>query len=135
MKPQEMANRLNGRECRYEVTRDDEIDAMNSRLVIVVGASDDLMEFYGAIRDEVSCYGGGTAYLDRHGLMKNKCACEDCPYHLKELETVNKIKAVWSNAGYSWVYETDIPHATFDIVEDGEKYCRGVAFSLDDLGE
>ncbi len=130
MKPQEMANRLNGREYRDEVTRDDEIDAKNNSLVIVVGASDDLMEFYGAFRDEVSCYDGGTAYLDRDGLMQNKCDCEDCPYHLKELETAKKIKAIWSNGGYSWTYETDIPHATFDIMEDGETYCRGIVFSL-----
>lgn len=130
MKPQEMANRLNGREYRDEVTRDDEIDAKNSGLVIVVGASDDLMELYGAIRDEVSCYDGGTAYLTRFGLLENKCDCEDCPYHLKELETATKIKAVWNSDGYSWTYETDMPHAVFDILEDGEKYCRGIVFNL-----
>ena len=35
----------------------------------------------------------------------------------------------------SWSYLTDIPHKTFDIMEDGEIYCRGIVFSLDDLGE
>lgn len=134
MNPQEMANRLNGREYGNEVTRDDEIDANKNGLVIVVGAGDDLMEFYGAIRDEVSCYGGGRAALTAFGLLENKCDCEDCPYHLNEFDLAKKVNAIWDKDGYSWIYETDIPHAVFDILEDGEKYCRGIVFSLENLG-
>jgi len=34
---------------------------------------------------------------------------------------------------YVWTYETDIPHECFDILRDGEKYCRGIVFCLDKL--
>ena len=27
-----------------------------------------------------------------------------------------------------------IPHATFEVFEDGEVWCRGIVFSMDDLG-
>jgi hypothetical protein len=38
------------------------------------------------------------------------------------------IDAVWCEGEYSWTYKTNIPHATFDIWEDGEKYCKGIVF-------
>ena len=44
-----------------------------------------------------------------------------------------KITAVWDTDGYSWIYQTDIPHATFEIVEDGAPYCRGIIFALADV--
>ena len=34
---------------------------------------------------------------------------------------------------YAWIYRTEIPHACFDILENGEKYCKGIVFSLNDL--
>jgi hypothetical protein len=40
---------------------------------------------------------------------------------------------VWGKDDTSWSYETDIPHATFDVLEDGEVYCRGIVFALADL--
>ena len=43
------------------------------------------------------------------------------------------MKAVWGEEGYSWTYETAIPHATFEILEDEEKYCRGIVFDIKDL--
>ena len=33
----------------------------------------------------------------------------------------------------AWTYMTDIPHATFDVMDDGELYCRGIVFALADL--
>jgi hypothetical protein len=43
------------------------------------------------------------------------------------------IEAIWGKDGYSWTYKTDIPHATFDIFEDGEKFCRGIVFDIKSL--
>lgn len=33
---------------------------------------------------------------------------------------------------HPWTYETDIPHETFMVYMDGEPYCRGIVFSIDD---
>ena len=33
----------------------------------------------------------------------------------------------------TWCYKTDIPHETFMIYDDGEPYCRGIVFSIEDL--
>ena len=131
MKTKEFAALLNNRQYRNEITRAEASQAEKYNFVIVFGASDDLMEFRGAINKELGAYEGVTAYLDADGLVLNECDNERCPYAKKMAITAKKIKQVWDKDGYSWIYETDIPHETFDILEDGEKYCRGIVFSLD----
>jgi hypothetical protein len=104
-------------------------------LVAVFGASDDLMEFRGAIYDEVDCYEGGTAHVTPDGLLRNECDNDGCPYFERRQNTSSTIEASWAPDGedISWVYITEIPHATFTIMEDGEPYCRGIVFDLADV--
>ena len=102
-------------------------------LVIVFGASDDLMEFRGKIYDEIGCYDGGTAYLTKQGLLENRCDCDDCPYFKDEKTGAKTIEALWDIDGVSWSYKTEIPHSTFNILEDGEIYCRGIVFNLSEV--
>lgn len=130
----EAAAALNGREYGSEVTRE-MADALKAAgLVAVFGASDDLMEFRGAINDEVGVYDGGTAYLNGSGLLVNDCENDECPHFEKAKKTAATIKAIWAPEGenLSWVYRTALPTSTFQINEDGEGYCRGIVFSLAD---
>lgn len=117
---EQLAAMLDGREYRNEVTTEVTEVAKSNSLVIVFGASDDLMEFRGAIYDEIGSCHGVSAYLNQQGLcIDGKC---------------EEIKAFWCEDGYSgFTYKTNIPHATFDILEGNEKYCRGIVFSLNDL--
>ena len=133
----ELAEKLNGRQHGDEISGELESMALHNNLVVVFCASDDLMEFRGAIYDEVGCYFGGTAYLDGNGLIINKCTEDDCPYFEQIKRQAITIKAVWyseNEPAIAWTYKTDIPHSTFEIMEDGEVYCRGIVFSLSDLG-
>lgn len=101
-------------------------------LVAVFGASDDLMEFRGAIYDEIGAYDGTTAYLTSTGLIE-QCDCE-CPHYEKALKSSKTIEACWDGGeGYAWTYTTQIAHATFDVLEGGEPYCRGIVFSMESL--
>ena len=129
----EIAAILNGMEYGEDIKEHDIEYAKVNGAVIVFGASDDLMEFRGAIKDEVGCYGGGFAYLDENGLLQNKCDNEDCPYFQEKLSHAKYIEATWNSEGYSWIYTTEIPHETFEIVEEGQKYCRGIVFLMGDL--
>lgn len=130
MNAEELASTLNGRQYREEITREEEAVAKAAGLVVVYGASDDLMEFAGAIHDEAGCYGGHEAFITPDGLLTNKCEDEDCPYFATLEKRAASIKAHWDQDGYSWVYTTSVPHHTFDIMEDGDKYCRGIVFAL-----
>lgn len=135
MKKEELAAKLTGREYRRELTPAEEKEAKKNGLVVVYGASDDLVELRGAINEEVGVYDGGSVYLCSGGILANDCGDDDCPYFEKEKEKAKHIDALWCAEGdYSWTYNTSIPHATFEIVEDGEPYCRGLVFSLGDLG-
>lgn len=124
---------LDGREYGNVITRDERNIADVLGFVVVFGASDDLMEFCGAIEDEFGCYNGGTAYLTKNGLFE-ECEC-NCKWSERVKLKCQSIEAVWHNSGeYNWTYDTDIPHEKFDIMEDeNEKYCQGIVFKIKDL--
>lgn len=133
MTPEQAAEKLHGNQYGSEGSNKLFAEMKAAGLVAVFGASDDLMEFRGAIYDEIGCYEGGTAKLNQDGLIVNRCDEGDqCPNYKEPPH--HKIKAVWcpKKPECSWIYKTDIPHATFDILEDGELYCRGIVFRLAD---
>jgi hypothetical protein len=133
MTAQALAALLNGREYREEITKEEVKIAAESGLVAVFGYSDDGMEFVGAIDEQVGCYNGGTAYLTSAGLLTNDCGSDDCPHFSKMKAKAATIEAIFDKDGYTWVYETAIPHETFEIVDDGEKFCRGIVFAMADV--
>ncbi|CAI8832905.1 Phage_ABA_S domain-containing protein [Pseudomonas sp. IT-P2] len=119
------------------ITKEQIAEAKNAGLVIVYGASDDLMEFEGAIRDELGCNNGGTAWVDANGLL-DRSQVDDgddqaIANFVKRMATAEFINAVWDVDGFSWIYETDIPHATFNVWDGEDGYCRGIVFALADL--
>ncbi|MFZ5713072.1 MAG: hypothetical protein ACOY3N_09550 [Bradyrhizobium sp.] len=133
MTKEEAAAQLDGCEYTKEGSRDLWKAMADAGLVAVFGASDDLMEFRGAIRDEVGSYNGGTAYLTSAGLLVNDCDDDNCPHFARAKENAATIEAIWDRDGISWQYETEIPHVTFKVKEDGGDYCEGIVFRLADV--
>ncbi len=56
MNAKQLAAQLNGREYGSEITKEEEAAAKKAGLVVVYGASDDLVELRGAIEEEVGAY-------------------------------------------------------------------------------
>lgn len=135
MTKEELAAKLNGREYRDELTTEEAAEAKAAGLVVVYGYSDDNMEFEGAIRDEIGCYEGGTAYLTSAGILVNDCDDDECPHFKKLKAKAATIEALWCaiEDGPAWTYKTEIPHATFEITEEGSPFCRGIVFALADV--
>lgn len=138
----EIAERLNGAEYPCRISPALKQLAKEAGLVIVYGASDDLMEFEGAIYDEFGCYEGGRALVDTKGLLgdwesiKDDGDEQEITEYIERKKTSKLIEALWAPdepKDASWAYKTDIPHVTFDVMEDGEIYCRGIIFSIADL--
>lgn len=102
----EFAAKLNGRQYGNEISKLEAQQARDLGFVVVFGYSDDNTEFRGAYDDEVGCFDGGRVYVD--GDLY--------------------IDALWCKGNADWTYKTNIPHATFDIFDDGEPYCRGIVF-------
>ncbi|WP_176514296.1 hypothetical protein [Pseudomonas faucium] len=137
MTKEELAAQLNGLEYPTRIPGALIVAAQSAGLVILCGASDDLMKFYGARREEIGCYDGGTAFVDADGVLPDRDCLdgdEEIAEYVQRQKSAKPIEALWCKEdGYSWTYKTDIPHATFEVVEDEEPYCRGIVFSLADL--
>ena len=100
-------------------------------IVIIYGASDDLVELDGAFSEECGCgLDGGVVSFDEDG------SSDDGEEHR------NIVKAYWcgmlngkKKRDYeaTWEYDIDIPHATFIITENEEPYCKAVLFYKKDM--
>ena len=131
-----LAKQLNGRQIGAEISSEESKAAAEAGLVVVYGASDDLVEFAGAIDDERG--GPGDLLLTKQGLLEEHeddyCECKFCGYKDAKKQA-HTIEAFWcKDKTYSWTYRANtIPHASFDILEGTEKYCRGIVFALKSL--
>jgi len=151
MDTKELAEQLTGAQypLHHHVSKELFDQAKAAGLVIVFGASDDLMEFRGAIYDEVGVYDGGTAFVDSEGLLPDRENIEDddeLQSYFQRQPNAREITAYWDDdelatvddidAGraFTWTYRTEIPHATFAVMEGDEPYCRGIVFALKDAG-
>ncbi|RZJ88553.1 MAG: hypothetical protein EOO20_13360 [Chryseobacterium sp.] len=133
MTKEQFAEKLNGREYREEMSHEEAKMAKEFGLVVVYGASDDLCEFRGCINEEIDCYEGkDLEFTLEHG-AKDDDEDEVLRKH-GHSTSYNRLEILWCKEDpYSWTYHTETPHATFDILEDGEKYCRGIVMSVYDL--
>ena len=129
-----LAQQITGREYPLRFAAAEIASARLNHLVIVYGASDDLMEFEGAIGEELGA--PGTGYVTASGVLPqhDDCECRFCGF-AEVKKAARPIEALWcdADAPATWTFKTDIPHATFDVMEDGEIFCRGIVFSLEDL--
>ena len=134
MSPKELADRLNGVEYPAREIRRDYADlAKQNNLVIAYGMSDDLLEFRGAIYGEFGAY-DGTEVLFLDGKPMDEVDLEALPMLRKQgIKPQHFVKSTWEPQGLdaSWLIETSFPGAvSFDIMEDGRIYCRGIVFPL-----
>lgn len=136
---------LDGREYTEEITKKEELIAKNNNFVVCFGASDDLLELRGAIHDEVGAYDSVLVYV-----INGKVIAED-EFKEKHLEAFKEfniptpsttVEALWCESdnfpkdfNASWLITVKgVESESFDIMEDGQIYCRGVVFALPKTG-
>jgi hypothetical protein len=132
------AEMLNGRQMGHEITKAEAAKARQNGLLVVFGYSDDNAEFRGIFEDEIGCCDGDTIIVTQNGITIPPDRDErEVLAKFGVLEQVKnagkKIEAVWGKGDYSWTYKTSLPHATFDIMEGAEKFCRGIVIDSKDL--
>ena len=145
MTKEELAEILDGRIYGREMSEEEKKTAKENGLVVIFGASDDLVEFRGAIYDEIDGYDefdfiiatpGTEIPVDEDNETYRKAkVMEIVPIELHSTSTKNRFKALWSpeELDCSWLLKTDLPHATFDIYDEGELYCRGLVIEVSSL--
>lgn len=129
MTREELAETLNGREYRKEMSREEEKAAEASGLLVIYGASDDLTIFSGTIRDERGAWDGATHILLENGEFFDRDELHDQMVKKGYIapKTAMQIDAEWCPNYYecSWMITPNVPHSKFHIMEDGDVYCVG----------
>lgn len=119
MELKEFANLIDGRQYDYRMFTKEELQlAKDNRIVIVTGASDDLVELEGAITDEGDCWEGGKIYVKAipNGGIVHNCERSDVfGFTAKWCEEKDKNGKI-----ISWTYDVPIEHETFVIYEDDD---------------
>lgn len=135
----ELAALLTGGDYRHEVPDNLAAEAKDAGLVIIHGASDDLVILRGAIEDEIDMYEGGDFELDALGVLpepgaEDRTEAEHAALHERR-RSAKTITAAFCDPSseWAWSFETDLPHSTFSVYDDGEEYCLGIVISLADL--
>ncbi len=135
MNAKEWAQLLNGREYGSELSREEEKQAATDGVIIAYGYSDDGVEFAGAAHYHAPAWEGGVFWITNgfeiYDSKKNKLS-----------ERKVKIIAIWcptdvnKKSWASWEIRADVcEYHTFDIMEDGELFCRGIVFSKEAINE
>jgi hypothetical protein len=112
--------------------------AKEAGLVIVMGGGEDYIELHGALEQEWGVYGAAEILLTREGIFDTHECGEPCRYFTAALKHAQRcgqtLRVVWNATTFpTWHFQTTIPHATFDILEEGQVFCRGIVFHLDDI--
>ena len=157
MKLTEIAAQLNNIE--YPCRIDDSIieQAKANNIVIVFGASDDLIEFRGAINDENGIGEEDVTLIDNEGVLHigangyftdlkyQPDSISECRKAIDRFDNSVPVASVWcpnnkqsglwlpnDGSGPSWVYSVPehIEWEPFNVMEDGSLYCVGIVFKL-----
>ncbi len=116
--------------------------ASDNGLIIINGESDDITSFLGAVDDET---GGDDSFIlknkDGHLIILPDSNFQELKDLIDELNLDITIKKVVINAEWcpehvpcSWlITTTDVPFANFDLMKDGELFCRGIVIDTKDV--
>lgn len=114
-------------------------------IVVAFGQSDDLLEFRGAIDDEIDCYYQTKLLWLDDRFINYDDANEICGWLDDEYGSlfVSQIKKMCENTKYisintdsdmyQFEYEMNFPSEQFNIIKDGEVYGVGFVFDIKSL--
>jgi hypothetical protein len=151
MTKHQLAAQVNGAQYRKEDERFSEAESKKAGLVVIFGASDDLLEFRGAIHEELGAWDGTKAYIFKkkgEWVAMDETEFEEYKEKLEDVGMLAgfkywQVNAEWSptikqegkeDVEASWLITGDTPEQVhFDVMEDGELYCRGLVIDLNEL--
>lgn len=142
-----LAERLDGREYQETIDKEIRTYAKENGLLIVHGASDDLIEFDGAFTDEAGAGDGSKVYITANGVaMEPDCDCEYAKkWYKDQIKTACKIVVHQGDhpglpgidgKDIYWHYDIELDTSsfeTFKIMEDGGVYCIGLVIDANQL--
>jgi len=142
MKIEEWTNLLSGREYCGELSKAEELKLKEDGFIVVIGQSDDLLDFRGYIHDEVGAWNGTKVKItSSYKIFDEDENKETFEFNSFQISNMNYVEAIWApedekgDTWTSWHIRSNIFCKTFDIMEDGELYCRGIIFHKDSISK
>lgn len=126
---EDIAEIINGRQYRDEIPEELKDHKDFKKFMICYFASDDLFETDGFNREEIGMYGGGDAHFNHGGLFLDfdELLAEEVIINSDWFLKVSVQDADNVDGGF-YKFTSDVNNVPFFIMEDGEKYCRGLVF-------
>ena len=130
MNIKDFANHLGTRPMGDEVPYYLVCEAQRLNYLVIFGVSDDLVEICGKHHYEFDAFRPTTLYVTKNRVYS---ANETHPTTAKPIHVEYSAPTATNPA--LWKFTTDIPHATFDVVEEGEPgiFCRGIVIDAETL--
>lgn len=130
MNIKDFANHLGTRPMGDEVPYYLVCEAQRLNYLVIFGVSDDLVEICGKHHYEFDAFRPTTLYVTKNRVYS---ADETHPATAKPIHVEYSAPTVQNPA--LWKFTTDIPHATFDVIEEGESgiFCRGIVIDAETL--
>jgi hypothetical protein len=129
------AEAITGRQYGDELTKAEEKELKNLGYVAIFGYSDDNTKILlrGAIYDFIDADNGTEFKLRSTHILPNNCGCncEYCGFNSVKAEEIQVI--LDEDESFTWVFRTSVTHATFNIFDQAEPYCRGIIIDTRDL--
>lgn len=132
----ELVDELNGSNYPLDISSEIVAKAKASGLVIVTGASDDIVSFSGAIDGEGYAFDGGKVYVHPEGVLddfENLESEDEFEQYYANKVKARVIEAFWYKDDVKWSYDTNIPHKTFKLLKGDDVCCCGLVFSTSDI--
>jgi len=138
---EQFARLLDGRECGEEISKEEEAIAAESRLFVFFGDSDDGLKVLGILCDFFSAIGGRKVTIAKvinspywAYVTEQTKALVSIFVQIRDSFVVN---AIWNpdDPDTTWLIATDVPSFPFDIMEDGNLFCRGIVIAESDVLE
>lgn len=147
---EQLAQKLNGVQYNHESKLIKPLlqEIKEAALLVIYGASDDLVEFGGVWWDEAGAFDGSVLRFNSDGLIQSEGDfVEELSNSLQEIEDEENILVkmqnycdLWTNAswvkviipddGSNFAYETNLPFATFEVLDEDRLYCVGLVVEL-----
>ncbi|MBQ8806584.1 MAG: hypothetical protein IJZ68_09100 [Bacteroidaceae bacterium] len=128
MNIKEFAENLGTRPTGDEVPYHMVCEAQHQRYLVIFGASDDLVEICGHHHYEFDAFRPTTLYVTRNRVYSSD---EIHPTTAKPIHVEYSTPTATNPA--LWKLTTEIPHATYNIMDGDELFCKGLVIDLNNL--
>lgn len=137
----QFAKLLDKRQYRNEMTMQEEKLAKENGLLVIFGASDDLLEFRGLISEEIPAYEGCSAFIIKNKIgelsvieenkFKKYTTNKEVEIKIPNIRIIADFNPTFIDT--SWLISSEIENSSFDIFDGNDLFCRAIVIDKETI--